>query len=90
MDEIRRWYNGYRFSKKEISVYNPWSTLSLFQSLDFREHWYTTGVPKMIIDVINRDPNHFSNLNPADFDETVLLPLSKFDTFNIETLELLL
>lgn len=89
MDEIRTWYNGYRFSDVNIKVYNPWSTLNLFLTKRFQEHWYTTGVPKMLIDIINREVDSFSRLNPADFNLTALMPLNKFDAFNIETLELL-
>ena len=35
LDEIKHWYNGYRFSEEEISVYNPFSTLLLFTEQKF-------------------------------------------------------
>ena len=89
IQEIRRWYNGYRFSKQDVKVYNPWSTLSLFQSGDFQEHWYTTGIPKMLVDVINRDPESFSNSNPADFDELSDYNIAQIDTYDIEQLQLI-
>ena len=87
--EMRRWYNGYRFSKQEVKVYNPWSTLSLFNSGDFQEHWYTTGIPKMLVDIINRDPESFSYSNPADFDELSDYNISQIDTYDIEQLQLI-
>ncbi len=89
IEEIRRWYNGYRFSKKATKVYNPWSTLSLLNTADFREHWYTTGIPKMLIDIINRDKESFSQINPADFELTQLLEYSQFDVYDIEQLQLI-
>ena len=88
MEEIRHWYNGYRFSKRDDKVYNPWSTLSLFQTLEFREHWYTTGIPKLLIDIINRD-DLLSGINPADFNLTAPYDMSQFEAYDIEKLELI-
>ena len=34
--EIKHWYNGYRFHHKGISVYNPFSLLSLFRYQEFK------------------------------------------------------
>ena len=42
-DELRSWYNGYRFAGNVI--YNPWSVLSYAKSRDreFLPHWINTG-----------------------------------------------
>ena len=89
LDHIRHWYNGYRFSDKTTRVYNPWSTLSLFNTGKFQEHWYTTGIPKFLVDIINRDKETFSSLNPADFDDISECRLSQIEAYDIENLELL-
>ncbi len=89
LEKIRHWYNGYRFSKQDLRVYNPWSTLSLFQSQDFIEHWYTTGIPKMLVDIINRNPDDFLMINPADFDLTMGIPAHTFEAYEIEKLQLM-
>ena len=89
IQEIRRWYNGYRFSESDLKVYNPWSTLSLFSTGKFQEHWYTTGIPKMLIDIINRNRDAFSKTNPADFDLTAPFTLNQFEAYDIEKLELI-
>ena len=36
LEKIKYWYNGYRFSDAEVKVYNPFSTLSLFNEAAFR------------------------------------------------------
>ena len=89
LNEIRRWYNGYRFSELDAKVYNPWSTLSLFQTLDFREHWYTTGIPKMLIDILNRNPENVAMMNPADFDSILDCDVSQIEAYDIEQLQLM-
>ena len=38
LDKIKHWYNGYRFSEEEVSVYNPFSTLLLFTEQKFSVH----------------------------------------------------
>ena len=53
--ELRRFYNGYRFSEKLLSVYNPFGLLNHFDKEGkFLPYWYETGTPtflvKMIID----------------------------------------
>ena len=53
--ELRRFYNGYRFSEKLLSVYNPFGLLNHFdKDGKFLPYWYETGTPtflvKMIID----------------------------------------
>ncbi|HNN03627.1 MAG TPA: AAA family ATPase [Leptospiraceae bacterium] len=51
-DRIREWYNGYRFSPKGISVYNPFSTLLLLKHKRFEHHWFETGTPEFLIKLI--------------------------------------
>jgi hypothetical protein len=53
IDEMRTWYNGYHFSKKERSVYNPYSTILYFSSLDEpKGYWYNSGTPKVLFNEI--------------------------------------
>ena len=49
--EIQRWYNGYSWLGDE-GVYNPFDILLLFQSREFRAHWFETGTPKFLIDML--------------------------------------
>ena len=49
--EIRRWYNGYRWLGKD-SVYNPFDVLLLFRQRRFKAHWFETGSPKFLIDTL--------------------------------------
>jgi len=86
LEKIRFWYNGYRFSKSESRVYNPWSTLTLFNTKEFSPHWHVTGIPKMLIDIINKDIDGFAQRDPADFDYMPNFDIMKFDAYDIETL----
>jgi len=46
-EEIRRWYNGYRWDGE--SVYNPFDVLLLFDKREFRAHWFETGTPTFLV-----------------------------------------
>lgn len=50
--KIRYWYNGYQFSPMGTPVYNPFSTLLLFDSQRFQHHWFSTGTPSFLVDLI--------------------------------------
>ncbi|NCC52798.1 MAG: AAA family ATPase [Spartobacteria bacterium] len=52
VDKIREWYNGYRFSKKEVTLYNPVSIGKLFENLDFKNYWFETGTPSFLIHLL--------------------------------------
>ena len=50
-DEIRAWYNGYHWLGSE-KVYNPFDILLLFDSREFRPHWYETGTPTFLFETM--------------------------------------
>ena len=54
LKEIKKWYNGYRFSEEDKAVYNPFSTLLLFDKLTFKSHWFETGTPTFLIDLLKQ------------------------------------
>ncbi len=49
-DEIRRWYNGYRWLGE--GVYNPFDVLLLFKEREFRPFWFETGTPTFLVDLL--------------------------------------
>jgi hypothetical protein len=52
-DKLRRYYNGYRFSEKLLTVYNPFGLLNHFDKDGrFLPYWYETGTPTFLINLI--------------------------------------
>ncbi len=49
-DELRHWYNGYNWTGE--SVYNPFDVLLLFDCQQFKPHWFDTGTPTLLIDLL--------------------------------------
>lgn len=63
LEKIRHWYNGYQFSPAGTRVYNPFSTLLLFKHQEYKAHWFVTGTPTFLIDLIETN-----NFNPEDLE----------------------
>ena len=51
--KIRRWYNGFSWDGNN-TVYNPFSTLALFEQHTFTNLWFETGTPTFIVDIIKQ------------------------------------
>jgi hypothetical protein len=52
--DIKEWYDGYTWDGK-TSVYNPYSTLMLFDNLRFGNYWSNTGSPSFLVDYFKRN-----------------------------------
>ena len=54
-NEIRRWYNGYRWGGQEVSsVYNPFDVLLLLEERKFSPYWFETATPTFLIDILKQ------------------------------------
>ena len=79
-DEIRRWYNGYGW-RGPGKVYNPFDILLLFRTREFKNHWFETGTPTFLVDLLARRGVDALSLEGSVADDTLL---SAFDVDRIE------
>ena len=84
-DQIRDWYNGYRWLGDE-KVYNPFDILLLFDSREFKAHWFETGTPTFLVETLGK--RHVSSLELGEMVGSDEL-LSTFDVDDIATEALL-
>ena len=50
-EQVREWYNGYRWRGEE-KMYNPYDVLLLLDSREFEAHWFETGTPSFLVDTL--------------------------------------
>lgn len=81
--KLERWYNGFRFSKSPVTVYNPFSLIQLFTVQDFRNYWFETGTPTFLIKLIKARNFALSQLDELQLEEIA------FTSYEIERLEIL-
>ncbi|MCS6796901.1 MAG: AAA family ATPase, partial [Raineya sp.] len=53
-DKIRYWYNGYSWNSRE-KLYNPFSVLCFLDERDFRNYWFESGTPKMLVELLKKE-----------------------------------
>jgi hypothetical protein len=82
VQDIKTWYNGYSWDGI-ASVYNPYSVLLFLSNRTFESHWFRTGSPKFLIDIIK-------NTGEFDFNQlkvnNAILDSYEIENLNIRTL----
>ncbi len=53
LDSLRLYYNGYRFSEKDLRVYNPFSILKALNEQAFKNYWFESGTPTFLINLLH-------------------------------------
>jgi len=79
---IRDYYNGYRFSKKDIKVYNPYSLINFFNERDFKNYWFTSGTPTFLVNLIKEKDYYIPEAENLKVEEYL------FSTYEIENLDI--
>ncbi|MGB0932418.1 MAG: AAA family ATPase, partial [Chitinophagales bacterium] len=51
MESVREWYNGYTWNGVN-RIYNPYSIVHLCNRLEFKNYWYKSGTPTLLVDLI--------------------------------------
>jgi hypothetical protein len=82
LDKVKRFYNGYRFSKRPETVYNPFGLLKHFDEQgEFNAYWFATATPTFLIKMIENQKIDILNL------ENKTLTSMSFRKFNVDNLD---
>jgi len=68
---LGRYYNGYRFSKRNVRVYNPFSVLSALKQRDFRNYWFETGTPTFLVNLLKERDYPVVKIENLQLDEQI-------------------
>ena len=79
LEEIKTWYDGFRFYPTAESVYNPVSIGNFFNfHCDFGYYWYSTGTSSWLENIARKQPVTLRDI------EGLPIPKSAFAEFNLE------
>ncbi len=53
---LKTWYNGYRFTSENITVYNPFSLHNCLKKRDLNNYWFASGTPSFLMKFIAKNP----------------------------------
>ena len=49
---LKKQYDGYHFSQKMLDIYNPFSLINAFNSMDIENYWYRSGTPTYLVKLL--------------------------------------
>ncbi|MBR4208116.1 MAG: AAA family ATPase [Lachnospiraceae bacterium] len=79
--EIKRWYDGFKFSEDGQNVYNPVSVGQFINNhYRFKNYWFATGTPSFLMEIIKKNGIVDSDLTGLTMQESL------FDTFDVTEL----
>jgi len=84
LEDLKKYYDGYRFSAEGVGVYNPFSLLGALEEKKIKAYWFETGSPSFLVETIRAnkfDAQKFSN--QSLFASDSLLKDYTGDSFNI-------
>ena len=53
-NKLKYKYDGYHFCEDSPGVYNPFSLLNTFSSKKFKDYWFETGTPTLLVNVMKK------------------------------------
>ena len=79
VERLRSKYDGYRFTRADLLVYNPFSLLNAFDAHELGAFWFETGTPKYLVELLQRNEYELSDLEGAK------ATVSQLSAFNPDT-----
>ena len=52
--QLKEKYDGYHFAKDKTDVYNPFSLLNALVDRDLQDHWFETGTPTVLVNMLKK------------------------------------
>ena len=81
LTRLKQQYDGYRFSQKEVTVYNPFSVLKALHHMAFQQYWFETGTPTFLVNLMREKGYYFPALEGLEVTESV------FSTYDLDNLK---
>ncbi|MCP4395895.1 MAG: AAA family ATPase, partial [bacterium] len=79
--KLARHYDGYRFSERDIRVYNPFSVLRAFRHQEFQDYWFESATPTFLTNLLRQSHYNLPGI------EGLRVSRSIFNTFDLDRLQ---
>ncbi len=80
LKRLQQQYDGYRFSKRPLRVYNPFSVPRALKEMEFDNYWFETGTPAFLIHLLREREYPLPDM------ENMEVAKSIFSTYDLEHL----
>ena len=78
--KLAQYYNGYRFSKRDVRVSNPFSLLNAFSENELGNYWFASGTPTFLVNLLKQEQYDLLNLDELAVSQAL------FTTFELDQL----
>lgn len=65
---LKAQYDGYHFSEGMLDIYNPFSILNAFDSLQIRDYWFASGTPTYLMRLLQHNHEQINDLTGKYYD----------------------
>ena len=72
--KLKDMYDGYHFSEDADGMYNPFSILNTFRSKKFKEYWFETGTPTLLVNVMKQ-----TSFDVTTLSDNIVVPAAKLN-----------
>ena len=72
--KLKDMYDGYHFSEDSDGMYNPFSLLNTLRSKKFKEYWFETGTPTLLVNVMKQ-----TSFDVTTLSDNVVVPAAKLN-----------
>ena len=63
--QLKEKYDGYHFAKDKTDVYNPFSLLNALVDRDLQAHWFETGTPTVLVNMLKKFGTDITRLDDS-------------------------
>lgn len=70
--KLKENYDGYHFSEESVGVYNPFSLLNALCEQRFKDYWFETGTPTILVETLKRSNYELENLTREEVSSDLL------------------
>lgn len=78
--KLKENYDGYHFSEESVGVYNPFSLLNALSVKRFKDYWFETGTPTILVETLKRTNYELENLTREEVTSDLLGSLDSMAT----------
>lgn len=75
MSNLLQRYDGYRFTKADVKVVNPFSLLNCFMDNDLGDYWISTGTSRVLVEYLKANDYTLAQLDGAVVSQSTLSDL---------------
>ena len=78
--KLKQNYDGYHFEAGTVGMYNPFSLLRTLDSQAFKDYWFETGTPTILVEALKKNNYNLEELTQEEVTADLLGSIDSVDT----------